>query len=166
MSWTIIILIESCLGFFYGDGIAVYGTALGGKGYCCWGGGSTCWGRGESDEVEVEGLVDEGGGAVLLLELAVTGGDLVVELVGGDGLTGLEDVGDDVAKGVVVNCPGFAHGHRLGLVGEVVGADGETVVALVGVVAQVITADVADGGDFALCGEREDVVGVDEELLA
>ena len=32
MSWTIIILIESCLGFFYGDGIAVYGTALGGPG--------------------------------------------------------------------------------------------------------------------------------------
>ena len=73
MSWTIIILIECCLGFFYGDGIAVYGTALRGKGYRCLGGGVASWGRGESDEVEVEGLVDEGGGAVLLLELAVAG---------------------------------------------------------------------------------------------
>ena len=38
MSWTIIILIESCLGFFYGDGIAVYGTALGDRAGCCGGG--------------------------------------------------------------------------------------------------------------------------------
>ena len=37
MSWTIIIMIESCLGFFYGDGIAVYGTALGGPGWLLWG---------------------------------------------------------------------------------------------------------------------------------
>ena len=37
MSWTIIIMIECCLGFFYGDGIAVYGTALGGPGCLLWG---------------------------------------------------------------------------------------------------------------------------------
>ena len=46
--------------------------------------------------------------------------------------------------------------------GEVVGVDGEMELADVGVTTEVVADGVADGGDFALGGEREDVVGVHE----
>jgi hypothetical protein len=57
-------------------------------------------------------------------------------------------------------------GVALGLVGEVVGADGEAVEGVVALVAHVVAVDEADGGDVALGGEGEDVGGIEEEVLA
>ena len=53
-----------------------------------------------------------------------------------------------------------------GLVGEVVGADGESVLGVVGVAAEVVAANESYCGDFALRGKREDIGGVEEEVLA
>ena len=112
----------------------------------------------------MESLGDEVGGALLVLEVAVAGGDLVEELVGGDGFSWLEGVADDVAEGVVVD--GLGGGKDVGTLGEVVGADGEVVLGVVGVAAEVVAADEADGGDLALGGEGEYVGSVEEEVLA
>ena len=112
----------------------------------------------------MEGLGDEVGGALLVLEVAAVGGDLVEELVGGDGFSWLEGVADDVAEGVVVD--GLGGGKGVGTLGEVVGADGEVVLGVVGVAAEVVAADEADGGDLALGGEGEDVGDIREEVLA
>ena len=54
----------------------------------------------------------------------------------------------------------------LGFVGEVVVADGEAVLGVVGGTAEVVAPDKADGGDFTLGGEGEDVGGVEEKVLA
>ena len=54
----------------------------------------------------------------------------------------------------------------LGFVGEIVVADGESVLGVVGATAEVVAPDKAYGGDFALCGQGEDVGGVEEEVLA
>ncbi len=54
----------------------------------------------------------------------------------------------------------------LGFVGEVVVADGEAVFGVVGGTAEVVAPGEADGGDFALGGEGEDVGGVEEKVLA
>ena len=57
-------------------------------------------------------------------------------------------------------------GIALGFVGKVVVADGEAVLGVVGATAEVVAPDEAHGGDFALCGQGEDVGGVEEEVLA
>ena len=119
-------------------------------------------GGGDGDEVEAEGLVEEGGGAVVLLEVAVAGGDLVVEVVLGEGVAGLEDVVDDVAEGVVVDACGAGCRWGVYLAGEVVGADGESELGVFGVVSHVVAVGVSDGGDVALGGDGEDVVGAGE----
>ena len=54
----------------------------------------------------------------------------------------------------------------LGFVGEVVVADGEAVLGVVGGTAEVVAPGEADGGDFTLGGEGEDVGGVEEKVLA
>ena len=54
----------------------------------------------------------------------------------------------------------------LGFVGEVVVADGEAVLGVVGGTAEVVAPGEADGSDFALGGEGEDVGGVEEKVLA
>ena len=110
-------------------------------------------------------MVEDGTGAGLLLELAVAGGDLGHEFVGGYGLAGLEDVGDALGEDGAVHDAADG-GGLVGGMGEVVGADGEVELGEVGVVAEVEAADVAHGGDLALGGDGEDVVGVDEEVLA
>ena len=51
-------------------------------------------------------------------------------------------------------------------VGEVVVADGEAVLGVVGATAEVVAPDEAHGGDFALCCQGEDVGCVEEEVLA
>ncbi len=56
-------------------------------------------------------------------------------------------------------------GIALGFVGEVVVADGEAVLGVVGATAEVVAPDEAHGGDFALCGQGENVGGVEEEVL-
>ena len=119
-------------------------------------------GGGDGDEVEAEGLVEEGGGAVVLLEVAVAGGDLVVEVVLGEGLAGLEDVVDDVAEGVVVDSCGAGCRWGVYLAGEVVGADGESELGVFGVVSHVVAVGVSDGGGVADGGDGEDVVGAGE----
>ncbi len=53
-----------------------------------------------------------------------------------------------------------------GLVGEVVGADGESVLGVVGVAAEVVAANETYCGDFVLCGEGEDVGCIEKEVLA
>ena len=54
----------------------------------------------------------------------------------------------------------------LGFVGEVVVADGEAVLGVVGGTAEVVAPGEADGSDFTLGGEGEDVGGVEEKVLA
>ena len=54
----------------------------------------------------------------------------------------------------------------LGFMREVVIADGEAVFGVVGATAEVVAPDKANGGDFTLSGEREDVGGVEEKVLA
>ena len=61
---------------------------------------------------------------------------------------------------------GFALGVAFGFVGEVVFSDGEAELGVFWASAEVITSDKTDGGDFALCGKREDVGGVEEKVLA
>ena len=116
------------------------------------------------DEVESEGLGDEVVGALLVVELAVALGDLLKEVIGGDWLAWLEDVVDDAAEGLVID--GGALGDGSDLVGEVVGADGETEEGIDGAATHVVAVDEADGGDVALGGEGEHVGGVEEEELA
>ena len=70
-----------------------------------------------------------------------------------------------VARAAVVAL-GVGLGVALGFVGEVVVADGETVLGVVGGTAEVVAPGEADGGDFALGGEGKDVGGVEEEVLA
>ena len=67
---------------------------------------------------------------------------------------------------VTVAALGVGFGVALGFVGEVVVADGEAVLGVVGGTAEVVAPDEADGGDFALGGEGEDVGGVEEKVLA
>jgi hypothetical protein len=57
-------------------------------------------------------------------------------------------------------------GIALGFVGEVVVADGEAVLGVVRGTAEVVAPGEADGGDFTLGGEGEDVGGVEEKVLA
>ena len=116
------------------------------------------------DEVESEGLGDEVVGALLVVELAVALGDLLKEVIGGDWLAWLEDVVDDAAEGLVVDAGALGDGSDL--VGEVVGADGETEEGIDGAATHVVAVDEADGGDVALGGEGEHVGGVEEEELA
>ncbi len=112
-------------------------------------------------------MVVEGGGAFLLAEMAVASGNLVEEFNRGDGLARLDDVGGDFAEGVIVNYRGGAIlVVARCLMRDVVGADGESELTLVRVIAQVVAANVSHRGNVALCGEREDVVGTGEELLA
>ena len=49
---------------------------------------------------------------------------------------------------------------------EVVGADGEAELGVVGQAAHVVAVDESHGGDVALGGETEDIGGVEEEVLA
>ena len=61
---------------------------------------------------------------------------------------------------------GFELGVAFGLMGEVVFADGEAVLGVIGATAEVVAPDETDGGDLALRGEGEDVGGIEEEVLA
>lgn len=119
-----------------------------------------------TEEVKADGLVEETRDTVLLTELALARGDLLQEFVGGDGLSWLEDVGDNVAQGIVIDGSGLVLMGWCCLVREVITTDGEAEFAVVGVMTQVVAAYVAHSCDFTLCGKREDVCGIDEELLA
>ena len=61
---------------------------------------------------------------------------------------------------------GFALGIAFGLVREVVVADGEAVLGIVGRSAQIVAPDETDGGDFALSGKGEDVGCIEKEVFA
>lgn len=119
-----------------------------------------------AEEVKADCLVEETSDAVLLTELALTCGDLLQEFIGSDCLSWLEDVGDNVAQGIVIDGSGLVLMGWCCLVREVITTDGETEFAVVGVMTQVVAAYVAHSCDFTLCGKREDVCGIDEELLA
>lgn len=102
-------------------------------------------------EVKADGLIEESRSAILLTELSLTCGDLLQEFIGCDGLPWLENVGDNVAQGIVIDGCGLVLMGRCYLVREVIGADGEAEFAVVGVMAQVVAADVAHCCDFSLC---------------
>lgn len=121
---------------------------------------------GWTEEIETNGLVNETRDAVLLTKLALTCGDLLHEFIGSDGLPWLEDVGDNFAQGIVIDGSGLVLMGRRSLVREVITTDVEAEFAVVGVMTQVVAADVAHSCDFSLRGKREDVCCIDEELLA
>ena len=123
-------------------------------------------GREGVEEVKAVDLVEEGCVAGVPLELAVSCLDLGEEVSGGDVLAGLDDALDDVAQRVVVDARRCGLAGLLGLLREVVRADGEVELRLVGEDTQVVSADVTHGSDLADGGQREDVVGAGEQELS
>ena len=78
------------------------------------------------DDAELGGLGDEGSGAIVAVELLTAVVEGVEQLIGGDGLSRLDDVADDVAQGILLHVVAFGFGHGLDdLMGEVVVVDGE-----------------------------------------
>ena len=111
-------------------------------------------------------LVEEGRVAGVALELAVLCLDLGKEVTVGDVLPGLDDALDDAAQGVVVDARRSGLAGLLGLLREVVRADGEVELRVVGKDTQVVPADVTHCGDLSDGGQREDVVGAGEQELS
>ena len=58
-----------------------------------------------------------------------------------------------MARAAVAALGDGLRGIALGFVGEIVVADGEAVLGVVGATAEVVAPDEAYGGDFALCGQ-------------
>ena len=149
-----------------GTGLAGLNGLNGGADAVTDGGANVFIVRDWAEEVKADGLVEETRDTVLLTELALTCGDLLQELIGSDGLPWLEDVGDNFAQGIVIDGSGLVLMGRRSLVREVITTDVEAEFAVVGVMTQVVAADVAHSCDFSLRGKREDVCCIDEELLA
>ena len=94
-------------------------------------------------------LVEEGRVAGVALELAVLCLDLGKEVTVGDFLPGLDDALDDAAQGVVVDARRSGLAGLLGLLREVVRADGEVELRVVGKDTQVVPADVTHRSNVA-----------------
>lgn len=80
----------------------------------------------------------------------MAGGDLFRQFIGCEGISGLQDIGNDVGERVWVDSCFYSRYH-VGLVREVVIAYGEMKLGVVGVMAEVVAADEADCGDLSLC---------------
>ena len=116
-------------------------------------------------------MCDEFACAVTSVEVQAAVVELGVELIGGDGLTRLDDLADDVAQGALAQ-EGAVHADALGygygpddLARHVVAVDGEEELA---VIADLVieTLDEPDLGNGLLGGDGKDVAGLGEEQLA